>query len=312
MDISINPTPAGLSLECRLINASVAAYYISGGKIDPSAPGYSNIGLKQGTTPIVFSGGPETIDAGYVAETEDNWVFLVFRGTLPPFKGDFWQWIEDWMNDFRIGPTTWNVNGQAFGRVETGFAKAVLTLWPQVQQALGKINLSTKNGIIVTGHSKGASASFLAASLLKGQYFPNLLVEVCCYAPALVADRTFLANYNNLGLLPFSVRYVNEYDAVPFLPYVPFWDVLAAAERVASASGENTSITPELRQLAIENDYVPLGNIRYITTSCGIEYGQQAENDAWAALKHALFFLEFGKIADAHSAQGRYLNCVCS
>jgi hypothetical protein len=251
------------------------------------------------------------IDAGYVVETQDNWVFLVFRGTLPPFSDPF-RWIIDWFNDFRIGPTTWRVNGQTFGQVETGFASAVQKLWPQVMQALGKINLATKNGIIVTGHSKGGSASFLAASLLKGQYFPNSFIEVCGFAPALVADRTFRDNYNRLGLLPFSTRYVNEYDAVPFMPYVPLLDLLAAAERVSNGTGENVAITPAHRQMALENDYVPLGNIRYITTTCTIEYGSQGESDAWTALKSALFHGHFLTIMEAHSAQGRYLTCTCA
>jgi hypothetical protein len=231
------------TLECRLISASVAAYYIKGGKIDPSAPGYDRIGLKQGTTPTVFTSGPDQIDAGYVAETQDNWVFVVFRGTLPPFQGDFWRWIKDWLNDFSIGPTTWMVDGKSFGQAETGFASAVLDLWPQALAALKAINLPAKNGIIVAGHSKGAAMSFLAASLLKGQYFGNLLVEVCCFAAPLVTDRTFRDNYSTLGLRPLSVRYQNEYDVVPFLPYLPILDILAAAERLSNLNVTNVVIT---------------------------------------------------------------------
>ena len=305
------PKNLAATLECRLMNASVAAYYIKDGKLDPSAPGYQQIGIMPGTLPSVFQGGLETIDAGFVAQTFDNWVLLVFRGTLPPFKGDFWRWITDWMNDFRIGPMTWRVNGQPFGNVETGFASAVLTLWPKVKNALGGIDLKSKNGIIVTGHSKGAAASFLAASLLKGQYFPDMLIEVCCFAAPLVADRTFRSNYDNLGLRPFSVRYQKEYDAVPFLPYVPIWHLLAAAERLSNPSHENLIVTDDYRRTAIENDYVRLGIIRYMTTSCAIEYGEQAENDAWNALKDALLHLRFTQIAEAHSAQDSYLPCVC-
>ena len=282
-----NPTPGSLTHECRLINASVAAYYISNGQIDPSSPGYGQIGLKQGTVPTVFTDGPEQINAGYVAETEDNWVFVVFRGTLPPFTGDFWAWITDWLNDFRIGPTTWKVNGQSFGKAETGFASAVLDLWPQVLAALNGINLPGKNGIIVTGHSKGAAMSFLAASLLKGQYFQKLLVEVCNFAAPLTTDRTFRDNYNKLGIRALSVRYQNEYDIVPFLPYVPTWDVLAAAERLSNQTSENVVLTDGQRQQAIENDYVRVGMLRYITTTCNIEYGEQGESDAWKALSAA-------------------------
>ncbi|HJZ82569.1 MAG TPA: lipase family protein [Pyrinomonadaceae bacterium] len=311
MDKPTNPTPVPLTLECRLINASIAAYHIKNNQIDPSAPGYAQIGIKQGTTPVCFTRGIDQIDAGYVVETQDNWVFLVFRGTLPPFEGDFFRWVLDWMNDFRLGPTTWMVNGKSFGQAETGFASAVLDLWPQALDALTQINLPAMNGIIVAGHSKGAALSFLAASLLKGQYFPNLLVEVSGFAAPLVTDRTFRDNYNRLGLRSFSVRYQNEYDAVPFLPYLPTWDLLSTAERLSSGSGENVLIKDTFRQQAIENDYVPLGMLRYITTNCDLEYGEQGETDAWKALEHALLFFEFTRIVDAHSAAGRYLTCVC-
>ena len=101
-------------------------------------------------------------------------VFLVFRGTLPPFEGDFWRWIDDWLNDLRIEPTAWVVDGKPFGQVEDGFASAVVDLWPQVVKDLKAVDLRSKKAIIVTGHSKGAAASFLAASLLKGQDFKDV------------------------------------------------------------------------------------------------------------------------------------------
>jgi len=306
-----NPQPVNLTLECRLINASIAAYHIKHNKIDPSAPGYAQIGLQSGTVPVCFTRGIDQIDAGYVAETFDNWVFLVFRGTLPPFHGNFFRWVLDWLNDFRLGPTTWTVNGRSFGQAETGFASAVLDLWPHALSALKAINLPAKRGIIVAGHSKGAATSFLAATLLKGQYFPNVLVEVFGFATPLVTDRMFRDNYDRLGLRPLSVRYQNEYDAVPFLPYLPTWDLLAASERTSDGTGTNLLITQDYRRRAIENDYVPLGLLRFITTACGIEYGEQGEAHAWKALEHALLYFEFARIVDAHSAEGRYLTCVC-
>jgi hypothetical protein len=300
------------TLECRLINASIAAYYIKGGAIDPSAPGYDKIGIKPGTVPTVFVSGPDQIDAGYTVETQDNWIFLVFRGTLPPFEGDFWRWVEDWLNDLAFGPATWMVNGSEFGQAETGFADATLALWPQALTALQSINLAHKKGIIVAGHSKGAAMGLLAASLLKGQDFKKMLVQVCCFAAPLVSDRTFLENFGALGLRPLCVRYQNQYDLVPFLPYLPTMDALATAERLSNQVEENLVISDAQRQKAIENDYVPLGILRFITTNCGIEYGEQAEKDAWDALLEALFELRFTEIADAHAPQGRYLSCVCS
>jgi hypothetical protein len=302
----------GLTLECRLINASIAAYYIEDGGIDPSAPGYDKIGLRPGGAPTVFISGTDQIDAGYVAETQDNWVFLVFRGTLPPFEGDFWRWVDDWLNDLTVGPTTWRVDGASFGEVETGFADATLSLWPEALTALQAIDLAQKKGIIVTGHSKGAAMSFLAASLLKGQDFKETLVEVCCFAAPLVSDETFQQNFDALGLRPLCVRYQNEYDLVPLLPYLPTLDGLATAERLSNPQRKNVVVTSVRRQQAIENDYVPLGILRFITAHCSIEYGEQAEKDAWDALLEALFELDFSEIVDAHAAQGRYLTCVCA
>jgi|SRR5215211_465324 len=299
------------TLECRLINASIAAYYIKDHTIDPSAPGYEKIGLKPGTVPAVFTGGSDHIDAGYVAETADGWVFLVFRGTLPPFQGDFWRWIDDWLHDLLVEPANWVVDGKLFGQVEAGFASAVVDLWPQVRNALKTVDLQSKKGIVVTGHSKGAAASFLAASLLKGQDFKNLLVEVCCFAAPLVTDSTFRYNYDVLfKLRQLTVRYQNEYDVIPFLPYWPVLDILAASERLSR--GTNLVIRADKRETAIENDYVPLGVLRFITKKCGIEYGDKGESDAVAAVKDALLNLRFSEIVEAHGAQGRYLTCVCS
>jgi hypothetical protein len=302
---SVAPT-----LECRLSNASVAAYSIKDDTIDPPPGGWDKIGVKPETI-TVFTGGNDQIDAGYVAETVDGWVFLVFRGTLPPFKGDFWSWIDDWLNDLQIEPMTWAVDGKPFGQAEAGFASAVLDLRRKIVAILKAVDLGSKKGIIVTGHSKGAAASFLAASLLKGQYFKNVLVQVCCFAAPLVTDKTFRDNYDALGLRPVSVRYQNEYDVVPFLPYWPFLDLLAAGERL-DRDRTNVVITEAERQRAIENDYVSLGILRFITTKCEIEYGEKAESDAWTDFKDAFFGRRFLEIVEAHDAQGRYLTCVCS
>jgi hypothetical protein len=299
------------TLECRLINASIAAYYIKDGELPPNSPGYDKIGLKPGTVPAIFSGGTDQIDAGYLAQTEDDLLFLVFRGTLPPTSDDFWQWIDDWLNDLRIEPMSWPVAGKPFGQAETGFATAVLDLWPQVVAALKDIDLGTIKGIFVTGHSKGAAASFLAATLLKGQDTKDMLVEVCCFAPPLVTDAMFRVNYDKLLRIgSLTVRYQNEYDIVPFLPYWPALDALAATERMSR--GANFVIHDQTRERAIANDYVPVGNLRLITTTCAIEYGERAEAGAWNAIKDALWRLEFEKIIEAHAAEGRYLTCLCS
>lgn len=299
---------AAANLECRLLDACIACYAISNGTLSPDAPGYAGVGFMPGTQPTVFVDGTEGINAGFVGETADGWVVVAYRGTLPPFRGDFWAWVDDWLNDFRLGPMDWTVGGKVIGRVETGFGYAVLNTWAAVQAALARINLQQKKGILVTGHSKGGGMSFPASTLLKNLY-PGALVENCNYAAPLTCDRTFQASYAAMGLQPFTVRYQNQYDIVPFLPYYPHFGMLAAAERLAT-QGVNRVITPE-KWPGIENDYVPLGALRYLGDNCRVEYGQQGETDATNALWSALERFEFGKIADAHAAAGRYHTCIC-
>jgi hypothetical protein len=113
-----------------------------------------------------------------------------------------------------------------------------------------------------------------------------------------------------LGLRLLSLRYQNEYDIVPFLPYWPVLDILAASERLSRRT--NLVITEAEREKAIENDYVPLGILSFITTKCGIDYGEKAESHALRAIQDALLHFRFREIVDARSADGRYLTCVCS
>jgi len=295
-------------LECRLLDACIIAYDIDNGTIDPNVPFYDRVGIAPGTLKV-FVDGPEQINAGFVAETTDGWVLLVFRGTLPPFEGDFWAWVLDWLNDFRFGPMSWYVNDQYFGQVEKGFGSALLNLWNDVEQALSAVDLSSKKGIIVSGHSKGGGMTFPAAARIKAKY-PHMLVENCSFAAPLTCDRTFQTNYDGLGLRPFTVRYQNQYDIVPFLPYFPYFGMIASAERLA-CSGVNAVMTRENWPAEVENDYVPIGILRYLGDACQVEYGEQGQNEADKAIWHALEHLEFQKIVDAHEAGGRYHTCVC-
>ncbi len=300
----ITPT----TLPCRLLDASIICYSIQNQAIDPSTPGYAQVGFAPGTTPRVFVDGTEGINAGFVGETADGWVIVAYRGTLPPFKGNFWPWVDDWLNDFRAGPMDWTVGGRVIGQVETGFGSAVLNTWSAVQAALGSIDMRRKKGILVTGHSKGAGMTFPAATLIKNQY-PKFLVNVCCFAAPLTCDRNFAASYDAMGLKTFTVRYQNQYDIVPFLPVDPHFVLLASAERLFT-EGRNDVITPE-KWPSIENDYVPVGMLRYLADNCVVEYGEQGEADASAALWSALEGFEFETIVRAHAAAGRYHSCVC-
>ncbi len=54
-----------------------------------------------------------------------------------------------------------------------------------------------------------------------------------------------------------------------------------------------------------------IGALRYLAGGCVVEFGDQGETDATNDLWHALDRFEFGKIADAHAATGRYHDCIC-
>lgn len=295
-------------LDCRLLDACIIAYDIKGDKIDDSTPYYKHVGFQQGTGPQVFVSGDDGIDAGFVGETHDDWVLVVFRGTLPPFEGSFWKWVSDWLHDFEVGPMDWKVNGSSFGKVETGFGDAVLKLWPGMSSALDGIDLRAKRGVLVTGHSKGGGMSFPAATLVKAAH-RDVFTEVRTFAAPLTCDRTFEANYYNMGFRTFTARYQNMYDIVPFLPYWPYFSLLATAER--RATGGNAYITEDNWPSQVENDYVPLGNLRYLGDGCRVETGTQGQEAADKAIWHALDHLELDTIVDAHSARGRYHQCVC-
>ena len=126
------------TLECRLLNASIACYAIKNGQLDIKDANLQALGLQPGSTPTVFVDGVHQINAGFVAETHDGWVVLALRGTLPPFTGDFWAWVDDWMQDFKAGPTDWFINGSKFGQVETGFSDGMLSIWPAASAALNQ------------------------------------------------------------------------------------------------------------------------------------------------------------------------------
>ena len=299
-------SPISTPLECRWMDASILCYSIADGQISPSAHGYAQVGL-QGA-PVVFMDGPECMNAGFVGETVDGWVLVAFRGTLPAFKGNLWAWLEDWRNDFRGGPMDWVLGDQVVGKVETGFGEAMLSTWGRVQEALGQINLASKKGIWVTGHSKGGAMSVLASSLIRHAY-PDVLVQNCNFATPLTCDAQFAAHYSAMGLDALTLRYQNQYDIAPFLPcklQIGFLGRLLSWEYAGSLWTQ-----AQANWAVITSDYVPVGELRYLGDHCAVETGSQGAADARQALKHALEHLELGVIADAHSAFGRYHTCLC-
>lgn len=299
-----------MSLDCRLINACVACYAIEEASLPADNPNFIALRPKAGTKPLVFANGTDKINAGFVAETEDGYAVLAIRGTLPPkWEGNWGPWIRDWWQDFQIGPVDWTVNGAAFGRVEGGFKTAMLSVWDQITALLDRIDVTSKRAVLVTGHSKGAAMTVLAASLLQARY--NVPIEVRAFAMPMVADHDFKAKYDALGLSAHTVRYQNQFDIVPFLPDWPTMAKLATEER-----RHGDAKRAELGSLAWPHwEYVEIGALKGLVLDCLVWEGWEARDYlegaiAWA-LERAYENHEFARIAEAHSAAGRYLQCTC-
>ncbi len=295
----------------RLINACIAAYHIDdNGNLDPHAPGYGQIGLKG--PPQGFVAGELDIDACFVGETTDNYVILAFRGTRPPTQGgNPLDWILDWLQDFELGPTPWLVNGKSYGQVEGGFAAAMLALWPRVKLALDKIDLKSKAGFWITGHSKGGSLTALAATLVAAAY-PGIAPQIVAFAPAMACDEDFQTLYENQGLDDATLRYQNECDIVPYMPVVfTAKSAIQNAQIIAGVLARAKGTT--LAKISLL-EYEPLGSLDYIdfdesTGKYSIVTGWKGEIDGIAAIASALLHGQFSTIVEAHAASGGYLEC---
>ena len=118
---------------------------------------------------------------------------LSFRGTD---KDD----PTDLMDDLNATPQPW----QAGGKVHSGFAKALLEVWPGVKAALQEF---AAYRFLFTGHSLGAAMATLASSLQK----PGVLYTI---GSPRVGDQAFADLLQGLD----NNRYVDCCDLVPRVP----------------------------------------------------------------------------------------------
>ena len=284
-----------------------------------------------------FLGGHEKIDAAFVSIPEPGLAVVSFRGTLFPGDGPLWGWVDDWLEDFDADPVPWHVGGEPYGRVEHGFDRAVRELWTGTsERAAGPVVGSGPLGgevglrdtlarvvpehgvtsVLVTGHSKGAAATYLAASLVRHAH-PDVEVRVVCFAAPFVGDAAFRRHYRAAGLLGASLRYQNVDDLVPYLPNwwvatpltVARWLArVLRGERARSVGGWTT-------------EYVSLGELRVIDRASRVRTGVGARLLAAFRIVTDLLTLQIGRIASAHSLvtseahaahpTGRYTRAVC-
>jgi Lipase (class 3) len=118
---------------------------------------------------------------------------LSFRGTDKDDPSD----VADDLNAF---PQPW----QAGGKVHSGFAKALLEIWPPVEAALQELNDCQ---LLLTGHSLGAAMATLASTLHR----PRALYTI---GSPRVGDQTFVDLLKGLE----NYRFVDCCDLVTRVP----------------------------------------------------------------------------------------------
>lgn len=213
----------------RMLGAAISAYDISfsnGVQFDPEAKYWGLVGANPSSVKP-YTDGRHHLDAAFVAVTEDDWVVLSFRGTLSTYDNwdSFLAFLEDWLQDGETRPVCMTAGGQAIGNVEQGFLDALNALWNDLGAALDGIDWSSVKGIQITGHSKGAAMTFLAAAMIRVMYPAAREINVSAFAAPLAGQPDFAAWYRANQLGASTVRYQRMYDIVPFLPPSGAWDI---------------------------------------------------------------------------------------
>jgi hypothetical protein len=146
--------------------------------------------------------GPDGRDGASLIEADDCRI-LAFRGTVS--TGSTWRVIEDWLNDLHAN----QIHDERFpGKVHAGFASSLTALWPAIMERAEAT--AQDKPLVITGHSKGGSLSFLA-----GWLFRALRPAVVTFGAAMVANHEFASAYDLL-----TYRFENPGDRVPHLPPV--------------------------------------------------------------------------------------------
>ncbi len=232
--VATNPAPlvpvAATTTAQAMLDAAICAYSIGPAGYYPSSFYSTPVGWT--TPPMVFTDGPDAINAALLGRTGDNWAVLSLRGTLPTFDSfdSFFAFLRDWLQDDETTLVPLALSGDdSLGRVHQGFRNAVLSLWPSVFAQLKAIDWSRLNGLRITGHSKGAAMAFLFAALIKDEMGSGgpTAIEVHSFAAPLAGDPAFAAAYSGAGLGHATMRYQAAYDLVPFLPPYTLFDLFA-------------------------------------------------------------------------------------
>ncbi|MCB2086417.1 MAG: lipase family protein [Sphingomonadaceae bacterium] len=312
-------TYSSYTLSQRMLDAAISAY-----AIQPDVPANFFPDLKYwdpigaASNPILFSRGSYDTDAGFLVTTQDNWIVLSLRGTLSGFSytnlESFISFILDWWEDDETRLVPMFIGRTMIGNVHKGFLEAAQTLWSAVAPHLFAIDWSKYNGLLVTGHSKGAALAPLMAAFVKGYLGGGngpKQMQVYGYAMPLAGDPMFAAWYRNNGLDACTTRYQRAHDIVPFVPPYQSWNIF---QHLTSEPGNWDAwlLCNVLKDLGdgISTGYELIGSPIFYTGQNPVGLspvtGPGAITGSQAAILAAVYYGHGEEIAKAHSAVHSY------
>ena len=305
--------PKVATMPQRMLDAAICAYNVN--SLDPFKPKsqyWDPIAIVGKPALFLAGSGRDKIDAAFMGVTADKWIVLSLRGTLPSFNNweSFVAWVKDWLQDDETKPVRWDYAGVHIGQVEKGFHRAIMKLWTKIKPAMDQIDWKSVKGIQITGHSKGAAMTFLAAALVKITYPEAKEIHVNAFAAPLAGRSDFANWYNATGLGSKTTRFKRIYDLVPFLPPFSAWDIFDNLGNPKTIDGAVIKAFLEVLGLTVYGGYEEVGDLVFLPgeppSTCQPVYGRIAELAARNAIIHAVEYGPANRIALAHSAVCSY------
>ena len=301
----------------RMLAAATSAYEVQlDGSFTPDAHYYNPLGVHG--QPTAFDGGKHEIDAGFFSLIEPEKsghlldAVLAFRGTLGSWKHGSWSsffaFVDDWLQDDSTRHVPFILGGQRIGCVAHGFHRALDRVWALVEDALRRVDWTQVDTLYITGHSKGAAMTFLAAAMVK-HHFPTIKkIEVHAFAAPLAGDPAFAQWYNAAGLDLTTTRYQRVNDVVPFVPPARDWDLFRHLPYTWHPEGLLIEAAIKTLSLNVFGGYQEVGTLIGLVTEDpkNSMMRHQAAEFLQKALTHTIYLGDGKKIGMAHSATDSY------
>ncbi|MEO1222461.1 MAG: lipase family protein, partial [Pseudomonadota bacterium] len=311
------PVPAQ-TVPQQMIDAAICAYSVTDGKSGAklNAPNFFYEPIGFANPPVAFAAGLDDINAAFLGIDSQGWAILSLRGTLSRWGsvgGDV-QSVIDWLNDLRSSLVPlYDANGNFLGNVEDGWRSALSTIWQPIRTALHFCDWANLNGLRITGHSKGAGLTFLAAALANAEKSSwsgggPKAIEVHAFAAPLAGDASFAQQYSNARLDAVTTRYQRAHDIVPFVPRYTYNGWSLFDELPDSLFGWALWAIKD----TVEDGYELLGHLKYYADKGSSSTwpdpvtGQSAHNKAQAAIIAAIATDAVDEIKAAHSSVYSY------